>query len=605
MKRRIATLFLCFAVAFTMAVPAFAVEAPAPAATVDGSQNYSYFALGDSIGSGLKNLDITKLDPEVADFLAFTDGQKNINPYAVDFSFINRIARTINAVRDTSVNGAYPALRAKDVCEIMGLSASDPNDAWSKLIKSYAPELYSAENAQHYRDGLRNADVITVELGEDDIAAFVLNNQAKLTGIVETALGSAQNAPALAASFVNDLTQLLGGSLIACFHPSTAINGLKGVTADVAALEQAGANTVKMFQDIASLFNSVFKEPKAYYDRLMNYINANKKPGAIVVVGTLINPFKNLDGAKLGVDQKLVNLLSLITEPYVQYMNKYIKNKATTTTGLLKKNTTRNYYVADISSVDLNPDIDLDGNTYLLHPNDAGQQFIADAYIQALREAFLDAGKVFPTPVIEKYVVAVDVNGEGTVQIDGEDVAAKEVEIYDDVALNLLPEYGCEVLSVKVNDVVIDPAEYDPEGGVLKLENIKQDLDVEVVFGYTLDYLEELLGDVELAVKAKANPESIVATASVDGVDVEALKDMGYNVTYRFYRATKKNGTYKKLSPAKKNGKYIDTTVKNGKTYYYKAVLVVKDKDGNVVKTMLKDCSYGKAKFVLNKHAKR
>ena len=312
-----------------------------------------------------------------------------------------------------------------------------------------------------------------------------------------------------------------------------------------------------------------------------------------------------MDASVLGLTDQMGKALALLAQPYVDYMNKYIKSKATTTKrvgGLIfgKNETTRNYYVGDISDVDLNPDIDLDGNTYLFHPNNAGQQYICDAFIEVLKKAFADAGLPFPDGVTEQFAIVVDQTGKGEVTVEP---ASQVVDIYDDAVLTFTPENGYELYKVTVNGE--DYTQYVDEDGVLKLENIKQDLEVGVKFRCVDEYIKNLVKNAKLSVKAKPVTGAIVATASVKNGNLATVKNNGYTVQYKFYRATKKNGPYKYMLTSK-NGKYINTLVKNGKTYYYKAVMVVKNPDGKVIFTSkLKNCTYGKAKYVVNRNAKK
>ena len=73
---------------------------------------------------------------------------------------------------------------------------------------------------------------------------------------------------------------------------------------------------------------------------------------------------------------------------------------------------------------------------------------------------------------------------------------------------------------------------------------------------------------------------------------IETLKKLGYTVKYKFYRSTKKSSGYK-ASIVKKTGTYINTSGKKGTRYYYKARILVYDKNGKLVaQTELKQCKY-------------
>ena len=74
--------------------------------------------------------------------------------------------------------------------------------------------------------------------------------------------------------------------------------------------------------------------------------------------------------------------------------------------------------------------------------------------------------------------------------------------------------------------------------------------------------------------------------------DLKAITDAGYTVKYKFYRSTKKSAGYK-ARLTKKAPTYFNTYGKKGTMYYYKARVMIYDKDGNfVAQTALKQCKY-------------
>ena len=74
--------------------------------------------------------------------------------------------------------------------------------------------------------------------------------------------------------------------------------------------------------------------------------------------------------------------------------------------------------------------------------------------------------------------------------------------------------------------------------------------------------------------------------------DLKAITDAGYTVKYKFYRSTKKSAGYKAML-TKKAPTYYNTYGKQGTMYYYKARVMIYDKDGNfVAQTALKQCKY-------------
>ncbi len=74
--------------------------------------------------------------------------------------------------------------------------------------------------------------------------------------------------------------------------------------------------------------------------------------------------------------------------------------------------------------------------------------------------------------------------------------------------------------------------------------------------------------------------------------DLKAITDAGYTVKYKFYRSTKKSAGYKAVL-TKKAPTYVNTYGKKGTMYYYKARVMIYDKEGNfVAQTALKQCKY-------------
>ena len=94
---------------------------------------------------------------------------------------------------------------------------------------------------------------------------------------------------------------------------------------------------------------------------------------------------------------------------------------------------------------------------------------------------------------------------------------------------------------------------------------------------------------------SKTSNKNIKVVLKMDektAASMETLKKLGYTVKYKFYRSTKKSSGYK-ASIVKKTGTYINTSGKKGTRYYYKARILVYDKNGKLVaQTELKQCKY-------------
>ncbi len=98
----------------------------------------------------------------------------------------------------------------------------------------------------------------------------------------------------------------------------------------------------------------------------------------------------------------------------------------------------------------------------------------------------------------------------------------------------------------------------------------------------------------ELTLKARSSKLKSGNVKIVLKGDLSEIEKNGYTVKYKFYRSTKKAKGYK-AAVTKDAPNYLNTAGKKGKMYYYKARVMVYDKDGNLVaKTELKQCKYAK-----------
>ena len=136
-------------------------------------------------------------------------------------------------------------------------------------------------------------------------------------------------------------------------------------------------------------------------------------------------------------------------------------------------------------------------------------------------------------------------------------------------------------------------------GAVSELKGLKTGDKVEVIFK---DQVTEPTKE-ELDKAAKEAAGELVLTARSAKLkngsvkimfkgDLKAITDAGYTVKYKFYRSTKKSAGYKAVL-TKKAPTYYNTYGKKGTMYYYKARVMIYDKDGNfVAQTALKQCKY-------------
>ena len=170
----------------------------------------------------------------------------------------------------------------------------------------------------------------------------------------------------------------------------------------------------------------------------------------------------------------------------------------------------------------------------------------------------------------------------------------KAVLSADGRTLTITPDAEKEIDKVTLNGKEL--------GEVMTVTNLKTGDKVEISFKdkVTEPAKEELDKQVKEAVaKVKLKARSIKLkdgrlriTISCDVQDLQNLQELGYMVKYKFYRSMRKASSYK--AALEKAGKTF-TTGKGtkGTRYYYKARLMLYDKDGRLIaKSELKQCRY-------------
>lgn len=170
----------------------------------------------------------------------------------------------------------------------------------------------------------------------------------------------------------------------------------------------------------------------------------------------------------------------------------------------------------------------------------------------------------------------------------------KAVLSADGRTLTITPDAEKEIDKVMLNGKEL--------GEVMTVTNLKTGDKVEISFKdkVTEPAKEELDKQVKEAVaKVKLKARSIKlkdgrlrVMISCDVQDLQNLQELGYMVKYKFYRSMRKASSYK--AALEKAGKTF-TTGKGtkGTRYYYKARLMLYDKDGRLIaKSELKQCRY-------------
>ncbi len=168
----------------------------------------------------------------------------------------------------------------------------------------------------------------------------------------------------------------------------------------------------------------------------------------------------------------------------------------------------------------------------------------------------------------------------------------------DGTKLTITAADGYEITDVLLNGV--------SKGSVTELSGLKTGDKVEIKTAKKADdpssddaSLSAVNGRVSkmlLSARSSKTPnKNIKVVLKLDektAASMEALQKLGYTIKYKFYRSTKKSSGYK-ASIVKKTGTYINTSGKKGVRYYYKARIMVYDRNGKLIaQTKLNQCQY-------------
>ena len=217
------------------------------------------------------------------------------------------------------------------------------------------------------------------------------------------------------------------------------------------------------------------------------------------------------------------------------------------------------------------------GGVTLANETSATTTFIMpanDVTIEASFEKNASSGGYVPT--VQKPEITIIGSGKADLSADGR-------------TATITAAAGHELVSVVLNGKEM--------GKVEKLTGLKTGDKATITFRAKADGKAEM--DKMIAQKAsKLNLMARSAKTAKKNIkvvvkgDLKAITDAGYTVKYKFYRSTKKSAGYKAVL-TKKAPTYFNTYGKKGTMYYYKARVMIYDKDGNfVAQTALKQCKY-------------
>ena len=410
MMRKILTITLSLIMILSLAVPAYAVGNK-----VDCKLSPVYMCFGDSISAGCKAAGLdAELQPEYSNFVqnALTGDEGN---FVVPYSFVSIFNDALGA-NPNSKNGAFPGLRAKDYClifDLLGTAKADSkwtllkdykNDTWgSAIISGYINHLLSDETKKAYVDATKKADVITVELGGNDITTFICNGiygttvtsvNADKTIVAETSEGnllqlikSLKDVGTVSSSSISALTTL-NSNILLLMDPSKRNEALGKICSAMKTLQEDKATYDKFLKLFNDSFVKAGVEYRKYWTMLLSKIRT-LNPNAIMIVTTIPNPINGIDnigdvvGSLVGTGGLTQLPIEKIVQAFVNDMNAYIYNRASK----------YNYKVADISDVVLNSTYEetingkVESIKYSFHPNPKEQQKLANAVLKQYKRA--------------------------------------------------------------------------------------------------------------------------------------------------------------------------------------------------------------------------
>ena len=163
-----------------------------------------------------------------------------------------------------------------------------------------------------------------------------------------------------------------------------------------------------------------------------------------------------------------------------------------------------------------------------------------------------------------------------------ENSTAAEVKAARD-AYNAYVEYWTDYTAGSEHDAITD---------ILNLSKLTA---IEALFTMDEEAAKAYVQDLSIKARSTKTSKGVKVTIKAD---VQELLDNGYTVEYKFYRSTKSNKNFGTAKVTKTTNTYLNTSGVKGTKYYYKAKLVVKNAEGEVVATTpLTQCLYATRTF--------
>ena len=245
-------------------------------------------------------------------------------------------------------------------------------------------------NSGKFKWGIKNADVILVELGENDLTAFCFGD--KLSDVITlitktisdvTGLATKQELIDLKAA----LTEMQKTGTVTPENACTVVTNLSKLTKSCGDIVQA------VIKGLYDTIGTSMIDHRYYWNKMMNYIDKNKKPGALVICTTYPDPTKNAEILIDAIGDMLGEYMQMNMDiDFTQIINLFVKDM---NNYLLLKADDYDYKVANINGVSYNNGLEyIDWNTWdvvegateeqkmsisLIHPNAEGHKQIEKA----------------------------------------------------------------------------------------------------------------------------------------------------------------------------------------------------------------------------------
>lgn len=338
--KKIIALILCLAILATTAVAVLAAEE-----NVKVNPYENYLLLGDSIAAGCTLPGYNK-NKEEAGF-PFLDG-----------TYGAIVKNELNADGAYTFAGAHSGMRVDEMLAV--LDDTFPIDSYTTVAfeeyLEYEGVLAALRSYRStYVDAIKNADVITLNFGMNDVLTSVAYQIIKeYKNIFKD---NADN------SAINTATSLLGDGV--------ALEAI-GAILEAADSVKDAIKYAKLIANISSYSKAAYANFKTNWDKLLGYIyTTNINPDLRVIVLGVYNPFT----VKLSTEKNdiLKSVGSIVIIPNIESVNYYLRYGSS--------------FAADYDYVDVSEITDMiaagkskDG----FHPNAEGHQYIADKILAAL-----------------------------------------------------------------------------------------------------------------------------------------------------------------------------------------------------------------------------